>query len=68
MRVIIAGDTNKEELVKQSYLKHIFNTKYNVGFGTLGTGVCYTRLQLTDKIKSCGDENIKNNLMTEKVA
>lgn len=57
---------NKEQPVKKSYFRHIFNTQYNLGFGTPRTDVCSTCLQLTEKIKSCSDENIKANLMTEK--
>lgn len=57
---------NKEQPVKQSYFRHIFNTQYNLGFGTPRTDVCSTCLQLTEKIKSCVVEATKITLMTEK--
>lgn len=57
---------NNEQPVKKSYFRHIFNTQYNLGFGTPRTDVCSTCLQLTEKIKRCSDEKIKVNLMTEK--
>lgn len=57
---------NKELLVKHSYFRYIFNTSYNLGFGNPRTDVCSTCLQLTEKIKSCNDENVKKDLLAEK--
>lgn len=37
-----------------------------MGFATSRTDVCFTSLQLTEKIKSCSDESIKASLLTEK--
>lgn len=52
--------------VKHSYFRHVFNTNYNLGFGSPRTDVCSACLQLTEKIKSCHDEEIKANLTIEK--
>lgn len=57
---------NNGQPVKKSYFRQIFNTKYNLGFGSPRTDVCSTCLQLTEKIKSCSDEKTKTTLMTEK--
>lgn len=52
--------------VKESYFRLIFNTEYNIGFGTPRTDVCSTCLQLTEKIKRCNDQDTKARLLTEK--
>lgn len=53
-------------LVKKSYFAMIFNTNYNIGFGSPRTDVCSICLQLSEKIKIQKDENIKKQLMTER--
>lgn len=53
-------------LVKKSYFSMIFNSKYNIGFGSPRTDVCSLCLQLSEKIKIEKDENVKKNLMTER--
>ncbi|KAK4883911.1 hypothetical protein RN001_000182 [Aquatica leii] len=58
--------TKKDSPVKESYFRHIFNTEYNLGFGTPKSDVCSTCLQLTEKIKTCNDNNVKTKLITEK--
>lgn len=52
--------------VKESYFRNIFNTKYNVGFGTPRVDVCSTCLQLDEKLKACTDPLMKNTLMNDK--
>lgn len=63
---VMYQNENNEQLVKKSYFRKMFNTQYNLGFGSPRTDVCSTCLQLTEKIKSCRDENLKASLMTEK--
>lgn len=52
--------------VKQSFFRNIFNTQYNVGFGTPRTDVCSTCLSLMEKIKQEKDPGKKTELITEK--
>ncbi|CAG4975815.1 unnamed protein product [Colias eurytheme] len=52
--------------VKKSYFRRIFNTTYNIGFGTPKTDVCSTCLELIEKIKIEADPVKKNTLMVEK--
>ncbi|KAK4880514.1 hypothetical protein RN001_008660 [Aquatica leii] len=49
-----------------SYIRHIFNTKYNSGFGKPKSDAYTTCLQLPSKIKTCNDHNVKTKLITEK--
>lgn len=53
-------------LVKLSYFRHVFNTSYNIGFGTPKTDVCSTCLELKEKIKIEIDPIKKNLLMIKK--
>lgn len=57
---------NENLPVKASYFRHIFNTKYNLGFGSPRTDVCSTCLQLTEKIKTCPNKDVKANLIVQK--
>lgn len=60
-------DTEAESLqVKETYFRYIFNRCYNLGFGSPRVDVCSTCLQLSEKIKTCRDEEQKNILFTEK--
>lgn len=52
--------------VKESYFRMIFNTQYNLGFGSPRTDVCSTCLQLTEKIKRTNDEKTKQELRAMK--
>lgn len=52
--------------VKKSYFRHIFNSSYNLGFGTPKTDACSTCLELNSKIASENDPQKKASLMTEK--
>nr|CAH7760530.1 unnamed protein product [Callosobruchus chinensis] len=52
--------------VIHSYFRHIFNTCYNLGFGTPRTDVCSTFLSLSEKIKPCKDLATKKSLEIEK--
>lgn len=45
-------DTNFEE-VKPSYFRFIFNTKFNIGFGSPVTDACSLCLSLKGKLKRC---------------
>lgn len=53
-------------MVKKSYFCRIFNTCYNIGFGSPRTDVCSTCLQLSERIKKEKDEKVKQNLLTER--
>lgn len=37
--------------VKEGFFRHIFNTKFNIGFGSPRHDVCSTCLHLTERIK-----------------
>lgn len=52
--------------VKASYFRRIFNTHFNIGFGSPRTDVCSTCLQLEEQIKHEKNENKKNELMINK--
>lgn len=52
--------------VKKSYFREIFNTNYNLGFGTPKTDACSKCLELTGKIASETDPQKRAFLMTEK--
>lgn len=52
--------------VKQSFFRHIFNTKYNIGFGNPRTDVCSTCIELSERIKTEKDASKKSELMVEK--
>ena len=43
--------------VKPLYFRNIFNTSFNLGFGTPRVDVCSTCLQLTEKIKVASEES-----------
>ena len=47
--------------VKESYFRHIFNSNYNVGFGTPRTDVCSTCLSLNEKMKNEKDHQKKSD-------
>lgn len=51
--------------VKLSYFREIFNTKFNIGFGTPRTDVCSTCLQFSEKIKVEKDVTRKEEMQTE---
>jgi hypothetical protein len=48
------------------YFRNIFNTKYNLGFGTPRVDVCSTCLQLEERLKHVGPGVEKQQLITEK--
>lgn len=52
--------------VTESYFRKIFNTEYNLGFGNPRTDVCSTCLELTEKIRTTKDQNVKQTLITQK--
>lgn len=49
--------------VKKSYFRHVFNTKYNLAFGTPRTDVCATCIKFNEQMKVEKDPNKKTNLM-----
>lgn len=51
--------------VKESYFRMVFNTCYNLGFGSPRSDVCSVCLQLQEKIKSSATEESKNCFKTE---
>lgn len=51
--------------VKMNFFRKIFNTEYNLGFGSPRTDVCSTCLQLGERIKTCTDIEVKTRLITE---
>lgn len=51
--------------VKCAYFRHIFNTRFNIGFGTPRTDVCSKCLELTEKLKTEKDQTVKNALICE---
>lgn len=59
-------DDTESLSVKQSFFRKIFNTRYNLGFGTPRTDVCSTCLSLTEKIKIENDSKKRLDLMIEK--
>ncbi|KAI4455742.1 dna-directed rna polymerases i ii and iii subunit rpabc2 [Holotrichia oblita] len=58
--------TTPDLVVKHSYFRHIFNTKYNLSFKTPRTDVCSQCLQLSERLKHETDPHIKSTIMTEK--
>lgn len=59
------SDSNTQPPVKASYFRRIFNTCYNLGFGTPRTDVWSTCLQLAEKIKASKDNAEKVTFMRE---
>ncbi|XP_037302209.1 uncharacterized protein LOC119192498 [Manduca sexta] len=57
-------DENPQSVVKQSYFRHIFNSEFNLGFGTPKTDVCSTCIELNERINKENDRVKKNELMT----
>lgn len=55
-----------EVQVKECYFRRIFNTHYNVGFGSPRTDVCSTCTELLEKIEVETDENVKKDLIAQK--
>lgn len=51
---------------KESYFRTIFNTEYNLGFGSPLTDICSTCLQLNEKLKLEKDDKKKQKHMIEK--
>lgn len=52
--------------VKESFFRMVFNTNYNIGFGSPRTDVCSQCLQLDEKVKMAKDEVTKSTLRFEK--
>lgn len=52
--------------VNYSYFRMLFNTKFNIGFGSPLTDVCSTCLELGEKIKKEGNAGKKQVLITQK--
>lgn len=52
--------------VKECYFRRIFNTCFNIGFGSPRTDTCSKCTELTEKIKTEVDTSKKNSLIIEK--
>lgn len=52
--------------VKQSFFRRIFNSTYNLGFGTPRTDVCSRCLELTEKIKTSTEPDKKQEYIVQK--
>lgn len=52
--------------VKQSFFRHIFNTKYNVGFGSPLKDTCSRCFELKRKIESALDSREKQSYLAQK--
>lgn len=51
--------------VKRSYFRTVFNTHFNLGFGSPRTDVCSVCLQYTEKIKIAHNEQTKTDMMIQ---
>lgn len=51
--------------VKYDYFRNIFVKDYNIGFGTPSTDACSTCIQLKERIKTCTNQQEKQDLITE---
>lgn len=58
--------SSPEEQVKESYFRDVFNSNYNIGFGSPRTDVCSRCTELDEKIKSEKDMRAKNTFIIEK--
>lgn len=54
---------NDELKVKKSYFRHVFNTKYNLAFGSPRTDVCATCVKFNEQMKREKDISKRNELM-----
>lgn len=52
--------------VKESYFRHVFNTCFNIGFGTPQTDACSTCIELCERMKRETDLTKKNDLAVQK--
>lgn len=60
---IYNSQAEHELKVKKSYFRYIFNTNYNLGFGTPRTDVCATCLKFESEMKMQKDVEERNKLM-----
>lgn len=58
--------TDESLSVKHWYFRNVFNTYFNIGFGSPRTDVCSTCISLDEKKKAEKNEEEKNKLITEK--
>lgn len=63
---LYSDQTTEAEKVKESYFRHIFNSKYNLSFSSPRTDVCSTCLEYCEKIKRAVDEQSKEQFQMEK--
>lgn len=64
-RMYIKQNNDAHLSVKESFFRHIFNTRFNIGFSAPQTDVCSTCLELTEKIKRCKIDTEKAVLKTQ---
>lgn len=62
LSIIYNSSVEKQFIVKPSYFRTIFNTKFNASFKTPSSDECSTCIEFSSKIKSAKDEGIKNQL------
>lgn len=60
------AENDSDLRVQQSFFRKIFNTYYNIGFGSPRTDVCSACISLQERIKTERDPLKKQELMTEK--
>lgn len=65
-KMYISETEDQFKSVKQSYFRRIFNTSFNIGFGSPATDVCSTCLTLDEKIKREKDANKKKDILITK--
>lgn len=59
------ASVTSEFRVRQCFFRNLFNTKYNIGFGTPATDVCSTCLCLRENIKRADNQKQKVEKMTQ---
>lgn len=52
--------------VKECFFRHVFNTSYNIGFGSPSSDVCSKCLEYRERLKKETDEEEKSKIFTEK--
>lgn len=60
-------DVAEDLKVKQSFFRKIFNTNYNLGFGSPRVDVCSKCLELTEKIKVATDQERPQLMINKRV-
>lgn len=64
-RMYISGTQDESLKVSHWFFRSIFNTKFNIGFGSPRTDVCSKCLEMKERIKAANNEEEKRVLITE---